>query len=368
MSDSGPYDRRFESWLKRVGFNDDPFALYEAEREMQKVYEDTPVLSLFFVERPYLRRVIGDPAAPQVAFLLAGRGCGKTAARAMVAYEGRRGKLRHRALIVEYTDFDPLLDQVGRDLSRLEVQHHIRAVLRFMLQSIVQEPSFRDDIDRLNDKYRLMLMGYAQEFADPMTRLDISRVVGVAPAPIEWNELRPRECIAGLARIIASMGYKAVYILVDRVDELPETQGNPSAAANMLRPLVAHQTLLEVENLAFKFFLPVEVGDVLCRLVGLRRDRVVWETVEWDRKSLEEVLDRRLEHYSDGYTLLRDLFDTSAYRHIERLVDVAQSSPRNLLRLCSELLRYHIGNSPSKLISSDEVSYILARADHLLMV
>ena len=74
------FSQRYWRWLRRVGFEEDPFALFEAEQEG----EDLPEL---FVDRPYLFNTLGDPSHPKMALLMAGRGKGKTATREMVAYE-----------------------------------------------------------------------------------------------------------------------------------------------------------------------------------------------------------------------------------------------------------------------------------------
>ena len=125
------YDRRLKHWLDEAGFQEDPFALYEAEREGAR-------LTSLFIDRPYLYDVLGNPVIPQASFLMAGRGCGKTATRAMVAYECRHGKLKGRVLAVPYTDFAPLLDQVDRDLLQLGSRHHVQTVLRFGLKAVAE--------------------------------------------------------------------------------------------------------------------------------------------------------------------------------------------------------------------------------------
>ena len=61
------FSQRLWRWLERLGFEDEPFALYEADKERE-------FLNDFFVDRPYLHDIIGNPAHPQIAFLMAGRG------------------------------------------------------------------------------------------------------------------------------------------------------------------------------------------------------------------------------------------------------------------------------------------------------
>ena len=63
------FSHRLWRWLEGFGFTDDPFALYEADQERS-------YLPYFFVDRAYLHGVLGNPARPQTAFLMAGRGGG----------------------------------------------------------------------------------------------------------------------------------------------------------------------------------------------------------------------------------------------------------------------------------------------------
>ena len=101
MLESGS-GQRVRRWLERFGFTDDPFVVYEADQERA-------ALPGLFIDRPYVMRMVGDPARPQSAFLLAHRGTGKTATREIIAYEHIHGRCRRRALPVRYCDFGFLL-------------------------------------------------------------------------------------------------------------------------------------------------------------------------------------------------------------------------------------------------------------------
>jgi hypothetical protein len=150
-------------------------------------------------------------------------------------------------------------------------------------------------------------------------------------------------------------------VLVDRVDELPETANDLDAAVALLRPLVADQPLLEMKHVAFKFFLPIEVGEALREAVTVRTDRVPWESVTWDRESLEKMVQLRLQHYSNDYILsMEDLCVPEArYVAMHRLIDASAGSPRTLLRLCGELIHHHVTNSKSLLITRADVAEML---------
>jgi len=355
------YSRRLKHWLDAVGLMEDPFALYEAEREGAK-------LSSFFVDRPYLYEVLGDPAAPQAAFLMAGRGCGKTATRAMVAYECQHGKFKGRVLVVNYTNFDPLLAQVNHDLSQLRSYHHVRAVMRFALKAVAEDIP-PDNLEGLSEANRKLLMGFAQEFADSVSLFQIAAVIGDTGAELDWESLSPQEILQTFARLVAKMGREAIYVLVDRVDEVPETATDPEMAVALLRPLVADQPLLEMPNVAFKFFLPITVGKALQGSVPIRVDRVLVRVVNWDPEALTELVRLRLRYFSQDYVTRFEDLCTPEARHamMDRLVKACESSPRTLLRLCRALIQHHVEHAgTSLLISRSDVTRTLYEFSHKL--
>lgn len=352
---SDTYSRRLRGWLDRVGLLDDPFGLYEAERECLETEEGTPILSLLFVDRPYLYQMLGNTSRPQAAFLIAGRGCGKTATRSMIAYQGQYGQLRRRVLIVDYTDFGVLLDQVDRDISRIESGHHVRAVLRFALKAVVQQiPSDRWAV--LPPGKQQLLISLADEFADPITQMGIASVVKAESLGLQWDRMKPVEILHVLSDLVELMGREAIYVLVDRVDEVAETAHNPGAVADMLHSLIIEPSVLEAKNIAFKFFLPSQVGDRIYDVV--RKDRFVWCPVEWDKESLTKLVQRRLRYFSNEYVFdLQVLCESDAGSSVmNRLIGECGGSPRTLLRLCNHLIHHHVAKSDSLQITNTDIT------------
>ncbi|MBN2005491.1 MAG: winged helix-turn-helix transcriptional regulator [Anaerolineae bacterium] len=351
------FSHRFWRWLERFGFKDDPFALYEAEREHN-------YLPFFFVDRPYLYDVLGTPTHPQTAFLMAGRGDGKTATRQMVAYECAYGKLRWKVLPVHYYDFSLLIEAVQGDLSKLTPRHHIRGIIRAVIKALADEvPALL--FDRLEEMDRGLLMGYALAFGDPIAHLKLTKVIPDPPIQLDWEQLTPIETLTTLANLVVQLGdsagktYEAIYILVDCVDE---TSAGAQSAAALLYPLVNEQTVLETPHLAFKFFLPVEVGEALQQKVSLRPDRLCVRAITWNRDALRDVVQQRLAYYSeDVVKRLEDICTSAAkMRIMDRLLDASEGSPRTLLRLCQSLIHHHVTRTDDTLIDSVDVTDTLA--------
>ncbi len=361
------FSHRLWRWLERFGFTDDPFALYEADQERS-------YLPYFFVDRPYLHDVLGDPSRPQAAFLMAGRGAGKTATREMVAYECVHAQLRRRALAVRYYDFAPLLQQVRNDLDQIDARHHVRIITRYTLKSLAQDvPATYFDL--LEEMDRSLLAGYMAEFADPVSCLKLRQIVSDEPFSLDWNALSPLETLQTLAGLVTQLGrspdfrYQALYVLVDRVDE---TAAGPKAAVPLLKSLVNQGPLLEMAQVAFKFFLPIEVGERLRQAVTLRPDRLCMQTITWNEESLRQMVQQRLSYYSDGRTERLEELCTSGAKTsaLERLVRASEGSPRTLLRLCRALIHHHVTHADdrSTLITHTDLVDTLREFEHQLKV
>lgn len=351
------FSHRLWRWLERLGFKDDPFALYEAEREHD-------YLPFFFVDRPYLYAVLGAPTYPQTAFLMAERGDGKTATRQMVAYECAHGKLRWKVLPVHYYDFSLLIEAVQGDLAKLTVRHHMRGIIRAIIRTLAEEvPAIF--FDRLDEMDRALLMGYALTFGDPITHLKLTRIIPDSPIQLDWEQLSPMETLTTLSDLVVQLGqntektYESLYILVDGVDE---TSAGAQSAAALLYPLVNERAILETPHLAFKFFLPAVVGAALQQRVSLRPDRLCVRTIAWNRDALRDVVQQRLAYYSkDTVKRLEDMCTSAAkMRTMDRLLDASNGSPRTLLRLCQALIHHHVARTDDILIDSVDVTNTLA--------
>lgn len=360
------FGQRYWRWLQNVGFREDPFLLFEAEREG----DDLPDL---FVDRPYLHNTLGDPAYPQTAILMATRGQGKTATREMVAYECERGALQRRALPVRYTNFAHLLDTIEEDLTRLTARHHVQHLLRLLFKTLENVPATH--FDALTDEDRRLLHGMMEAFSDPLRCLRLSKRLATDKAPLRlnWEQLTAQELLETVINLIMYMGpskqlrYDALYILVDCVDE---TRLGPEAAVPLLAPLFRERLLLEMPGSAFKFFLPVDVGRRLQQKVSLRPDRLYLHTITWKKPDLVHVIQQRFTCYNrDPSKSLEDIC-TSSIKHtvMDRLVKESQGSPRTLLRLCRTLFQYHVRRSDKSLIDTVDVSGAIGEFHHQLEV
>ncbi len=356
-----------ECWLETFGFRDNPFSSQEAGSE------DPDRLNKYFVAPPYFDEILGSASAPQTTLIFAPRGCGKTAQRVMMDYNCRNNLTRGSILSVPYTDFSQVMDhrEVNRDPFRITSRHHAVEILKQAMLALAgflaQSPIALKVFSLLPDLDRIYLSWFVSTYSDYLTfdqintlsnaeilSLDsaFSSSIGflrdkerVPARMIQALEARkeapPAQLFNDLSRLLASLGFEAIYILVDRVDEFQETAADPTATVALIEPLLADLTLMELPRLAFKFFLPLEMEDAIRARPAVRLDRLSCRHLEWTDDSLLEVLRKRLEVFGNLPSLDAVCVPELRGRVEREMVEMARGSPRHLIRLAGLLLSEH---------------------------
>ncbi len=342
MAASSVKPSRINRWLETFGFKSQPFALHQADLERE-------FLPMCFVDRPYLDNILGDPAAPQTAVLTAGSGEGKSATREMIVYECLSGELRGRVLPVRYDSFDYLLGQAGGDPGQVTLAHHASAILRLLFQTLREEVP-ATYFEGLEDFEAGLLLGLAGSYADSVIRTWLTQILRrVQPVEgVDWQGMTPAELLLQAVDLVTRLGppgqpYRAVYILVDRVDEI--RRGDSAACFRAMQPLVSEAALLNRERLAFKYFLPPDFADWIRSALPLAPVKIVFERIEWNADILLKVINQRVRYFSDGRREhVEEIFTPELRRATtyERLVDKAGLSPRALLRLIHYMVQSHL--------------------------
>lgn len=330
-------------WLMRTGFKANPFAHKQADEEGEKLQE-------YFVEH-YAYNCILDASFPRSTILHAPRGAGKSAARRMFEMYWMEQDTRPRPLMVHFFDWMSVIEKVSLSgLERFSARPHIDELLKQVVVALAQEAVRLNFVkativdEDMSFYLKRLFQNYRNHLKLPQQRALIqSGWLSEEPQEL-WkddsiNTLSLSNQGHMLVQIIQSLGYHTCYVLVDGIDELAETVNDWESAADLLTPLICNLPLIEIPGLAFKYFIPSEVIEVLRHRNTLREDRIGCFSVRWKPDLLQELLGNRLRAFSQGKieslaSLSLDIRDID-----EQLCAVSDGSPRNLLKLCETVIQ-----------------------------
>jgi len=348
---------RLSDWLRAVGFTEHPFLYTEAEQDLR--------LHEYFVEPACFDIVLGTAASPRTAVLFAPRGGGKTANRVMVDHFCKIGERTGGSVLsIAYTNFDNLIGLVSWNAQgvywRINVHHHMVEILkRGVVETIGALGTYRLSLDGQDKDIKRSLLRILGTYGDvewlhharalfPRIGLDPDKdgqLLLRAHEQGQTGAVNPLRDFEVLVTTLVALGVSAVYVVVDRVDEFHPASLDPMAGALFLSPLLSHLPLLEMEQVAFKFFLPSHMKSILLNTGILRPDRLVVEEIIWSDEDLLATLHSRLNVFSEGQVpTLEPLFVSTelANEAERRLVACAEGSPRDLVLVCNRLFDTHV--------------------------
>ncbi|MGB6429813.1 MAG: hypothetical protein WBF06_04460 [Candidatus Acidiferrales bacterium] len=362
-----------KEFLTRLGFTEHPFQFTNADEEEH--------LQSYFVPPPYFVSIWGDPKSPKSQVIFAPRGGGKTAQRRMIEYKSEKANV----FVITYDRFEKLSEV---ELETLSVDYHLRNIIEkgllgFLLELHargLQGPSFsnaeRDQIDHLCDHYlsritrleaiealsslKTLSAGakqFLREWSGPLNSLFSAALaakgvpftkLSLGGAPVQHDSLGGSlKAHFELVRdLLLSVGFESIYVLVDKVDETAETGNNAGASFNLVKPLLRDLELLQIRKVAFTFFL----WDLLLARYQeyARPDRLEQFELSWGEADLNKMLSRRLEAFSQGRVEdLSQLTDAELANSLHFLVVLfAAGSPRDMIRICQEILAEQLQINP----------------------
>lgn len=330
-------DQKVDLWLDGKGFRSNPFERWNAETD-----RDLPSYYIDVGEFDRLQR-LKEPCV-----VLAQQGCGKTAQRQMLAAQYRPLDPSSRWLAVSYTyaGFEQVLQAVEYDITRVQAEHHVEAILCQGLADLAREAKRDVEIGQA-----LAAPAVVTQWAAYLTRFAPHVRPAVDLGDVHsLDALSSSERLAGFTSLIHAAGLDACAILVDGLDEFPQTASDPERAVRFIAPLLSTLSLIEQPGLAFKFFMPQQMEPAMLQQRWLRRDRVRVFGITWTTYKIQKMLSQRLVYFSrddppceDLAQLCEEALRSAINKELARLAD---GSPRTALMLASELLRAHCRRSP----------------------
>ncbi len=114
-----------------------------------------------------------------------------------------------------------------------------------------------------------------------------------------------------------------------------------------IKPLVQTMPLYDMPPYAFKFFIPDELFENVSKLT--RFDKIDYRRPgSWEAEDLKELLARRMEYCFDGNETAAGearsftrLFSDAPPNLIDEMIEIANGSPRNLIRFAKMIFRVH---------------------------
>ncbi|MDH5360669.1 MAG: hypothetical protein OEX03_08905 [Gammaproteobacteria bacterium] len=247
---------------EQLGFVSHPFLKTNADEEES--------LQTYFVPPPYFDAIIGDPKSPSSSVVLAPRGAGKTAQRRMVEATASQSDY----LAVTYDRFEFGANQKVSDIS---LQYHLRNIITRILISFLSYLSEWPDVAKnltKEEKKQLAIFIHTylgdvtgdgiQELLNELKSLPDkfkefwSQHVGFMESVINFllkkydleeidlpdakqEEKRLGETykyqLETLLTLVRRIGFKSIYILIDRPDETEKTGNNPESTYHLIQPL-----------------------------------------------------------------------------------------------------------------------------------
>ncbi|MGL1934478.1 MAG: hypothetical protein OCD01_05640 [Fibrobacterales bacterium] len=345
-----------------LGFSQHPFSKTNADEE--------PDLKEYFVPPPYFDAVIGDSNNPSPSIILAPRGAGKSALRKMVEAESNKNQF----LSVTYDRFE---FTTGTDIDDITLQYHLRNIITRVLLSYLSYLSEYPDVQKSLSKDDKKYLGVfastylgdlngerLQELLNDLKSLPEKfktfwkQNVGVMESVVNFvlknydlekidlpnmqnEEKRLSETykhqLTTLLELVRKIGFKSIYILIDRVDETELTGNDPEATYKLIQPIIRDLDLLGLPGFGFKFFLWDKILPFFKE--DARPDRVSEYKLNWTRDNLKKVLNERLKVYSskDIQNFQQMCSDQTKLNLDDAICIMANGSPRNLIRFCEQI-------------------------------
>jgi hypothetical protein len=382
-------------WVNYFGFQRFPFDRPEAGNEE---FARPDFLASCFVEPRGFERVFGQADSPVTSLLFAARGTGKTACRVMMDYYCQNGLARLSSPKTEEPSYvlsvpHICLDHV-REIARrsspqsenpeIRVEHHVEEIMKqavpVFVDMIARNSGFTDRIRKFPrsdfEDLSLFLIFYSAYLSS--SQKEFLRDLGVNKPPLNepmkglvgqesgnhhppsWEgilyqqrlEASPLQHLEQWSKLMPKTGILATYVLVDGVDELMESAGDPKYAHSLIRPLLTHLRLMdETRHLALKFFLPSDMEQPVILDPAFRRDRgFVIQKLEWKRDDLIKILRERLNALRRPDYEIRDRtaagFDSLCVPELrgqieQDIASLVEGNPRQLMNLCASMVTTH---------------------------
>lgn len=153
----------------------------------------------------------------------------------------------------------------------------------------------------------------------------------------------PKAVMERLVSFVRALGFKGIVVLVDKVDETPQTSNSSDATARLVYPILEHVQLMEVEGFSWLFFLWSDVQQHYETTLRVRLDKITPANITWTEAGLREMIDSRMKFFSASTVSFDQLFDEGSFDDsvFSYLCHSTVKSPRELIKAVDIIVREH---------------------------
>lgn len=352
-----------EGYFKNLGFKNDPFYSTNAEHE--------EFLNEYFINPPYFSSLIGSLDKPKSSIVVAPRGFGKTAQRRR--FEKIADDYEDEIICIVYDSF-PI--EGITNLKNINLDKHLEKIIKSLLITLLSKVHETHKFE-LDAYERRMLLSLIETYMSDITPMELKKTIDnikgmkgklndlwiTASKPIgiiinillkakdlgsvdldmkhqKPSDIMPKEYFQFLQDMFSKIGFKGIYILIDKIDENHLTGNDSLASYNLIKPLIKDINLLEGNKIVFKFFLWDKISEHWTD--DIRLDRIQHFKLEWEQNQIKEMINTRLKVLSDSkFDTLEEILNCNA-DDIEDIFLFAQNSPRDSINILNYIFDIHI--------------------------
>ncbi|MCL4531326.1 MAG: winged helix-turn-helix domain-containing protein [Chloroflexi bacterium] len=179
---------------------------------------------------------------------------------------------------------------------------------------------------------------YVQSQADRMMQeetLWYSKLLGQSLPSVITEQISLKDQIRLLLMILKAAKYERLWLMVDGLERWISHQAGEQVEA-LVDAILSTLVIFDVPGVAFKFFLPASLKDILNGTSGVERHRAEEILLEWSAEDLQAMLEKRLAYALSKKASLDSLCDGNEF--LNWLKEFGGDSPREWLRFTAPLI------------------------------
>jgi hypothetical protein len=265
---------------------------------------------------------------------------------------------------VDYTSFTNF---ERADLEKISLEDHINVILALCIDRLAVEIendssllnkldwTKKESLDWFFNKYHpneSTLVEKKIKGIISFCKRQIDYILGKNISRRNLENLSNFDLLIQLRDLIRETGFRSIYIIVDKLDENGLRNFSYIDMSKFISPVLTSLNYLQLENVATKLFIPIQIRNVLGP--NIRSDRIDTITIRWDNRRLWEMLEKRLNAFSEGeQNSLRPFVEPDLIDYFEtNILFYSANNPRNLIRLIKEIISELCENDPDPMYIS----------------